>query len=170
MNAIQYIMISVSGLHQALINDVKILSPEQLKWKPVPGANPVGFLFWHAVRIEDNFINKWQNKTSNWEAEQWYQKMAMDAAALGTGFHDSEVAKIAALPLSLMLDYADSVYHNTMTYLQTLEPEQLDLAPNPQRPTWTFANMISNFIIAHGWWHLGEIRYIKGMQGMPALR
>jgi hypothetical protein len=27
--------------------------------------------------------------------------------------------------------------------------------------------ILRSFIVAHGWWHIDEIKYIKGMLGMP---
>ncbi len=170
MNAVQFILTAVNGLHQAMVNDVKTLTPEQLKWKPAANANPVGFLFWHAARVEDNAVSGWQKKSSIWEEDRWYEKMGLDAKVFGTGFGEAEVEKIARLPLNLVIEYAEKVFRNSATYIQSLEADKLDFAPNQERPNWTIGMMINNFIIAHGWWHLGEIRYVKGLQGMPSPR
>lgn len=170
MNATQFILSSVNGLHQAMINDVKILNAEQLKWKPAAKANPIGFLFWHAVRVEDNTVAGWQKKSTVWEEDKWYEKMGLDAKVYGTGFGEEDVNKIAKLPVNSLMEYAEKVFRNSASYIQGLEADKLDYAPNPERPNWTVGMMISNFIIAHGWWHLGEIRYVKGLQGMPAPR
>jgi len=170
MDAVQFIVGAVNNLHQATLNDVKSLTPAQLKWKPAPGANPVGFLFWHIARVEDNFTNNWQKKAPAWEADRWFEKMGLDVKAFGMGFQPAEVDKIAALPLPPVIDYAEKVYRSTAVYLQSLSPDRLDDVPNPERPNWTIGTMINNFVIAHGWWHLGEIRYVKGLQGMPAPR
>lgn len=170
MDAIQFILTAVNGLHQALINDVKTLTVDQLKWKPAAKANPIGFLLWHAIRVEDNAVTSWQKKASVWEEDKWYEKMGLDAKVYGTGFGEMDVDKIAKLSLNLLNEYAEKVFRNTASYIQSLEDDKLDFAPNVERPNWTIGFMINNFIIAHGWWHLGEIRYVKGLQGMPAPR
>jgi len=170
MNAVQFIQSMVNTMHRALLDDVKGLTPEHLKWKPAPKANPIGFLCWHIVRVEDQMVSGWQRKTPTWEEDKWYEKLGLDAKGFGTGFQEPEVDRVALLPLNEVTAYADRVFQNTMAYIQTLDEAKLDFAPNPERPNWTMALMVSNFIIAHGWWHLGEIRYIKGMQGMPAAR
>lgn len=170
MNTVQFIQITVNGLHQAMVNDVKILKPEQLKWKPAPKANPIGFLFWHYARVEDMMVSNWQKKTSVWEEDKWYEKLGLDAKVYGTGFQEPDVDKVAVLPLDIVTAYADKVFRNTMVYIQSLDEDRLDFAPNPERPNTTIGVMVSNFIIAHGWWHLGEIRYVKGLQGMPSAR
>ena len=94
----------------------------------------------------------------------------MDAKAQGTGFQELEVEKVCLLPLSELTTYAERVIQSTEDYLKSLDDAKLDYAPNPERPRWTIGMMVRNFILAHGWWHLGEIKYIKGMQGMPAAR
>ena len=170
MKAIEFIHTMVTEFHNAMREDVKVLNQEQLAWKPAPKANPIGFLFWHYMRTEDNMLQSFQGKPSIWESEKWYEKLGMDAKAQGTGFQEPEVEKVAALPLSELMTYAERVTQSTEDYIKTLDDAGLDRAPNPERPRRTIGMVLRNFILAHGWWHLGEIKYLKGMQGMPAAR
>jgi hypothetical protein len=167
MKAIQFIQMTVSGMHQALINDVHGLGKEQLKWKPAAEANPIAFLFWHAARVEDKNVSEWQNKDSVWKENRWYLKLKLDEKAYGTGFEQADVNKITKLPFDQVVEYAEKVFRDTEIYIQSLDEDKLDYAPNSERPNWTVAMMLNSFVIAHGWWHLGEIRYLKGLQGMP---
>ena len=105
-----------------------------------------------------------------WESQKWNEKLSMDAGAQGTGFQESEADKAAAMPLAEVMAYAESVIQATDDYLNSLDDTKLDFAPNPERPKRTIGMMLRNFIIAHGWWHTGEIKYLKGMQGMPSPR
>jgi len=170
MKAIEFVQSAISELHGVMIDDVKVLKQEQLAWKPAPGANPVGFLFWHYMRTADNMIQSFQGKPSIWESEKWHEKLRMDAKAQGTGFKEPEVAKVAALPLAELIAYGQRVAGAANDYLKSLDDAKLDYAPDPQRPQRTIGMMLRNFLIAHGWWHLGEIKYVKGMLGMPAAR
>ncbi|HEX9896663.1 MAG TPA: DinB family protein [Dehalococcoidales bacterium] len=170
MKAIQFIQLTVNGMHQAMVNDVKVLTPEQLAWKPASNANPVGFLFWHTARVEDMAVSGWQKKTPIWEEDKWYEKLGLDAKVYGGGFQEPDVDKVARLPLDIVTAYVEKVFRNTGIYIQSLDEDKLDFAPNPERPNITIGLMLGNYIIGHGWWHLGEIRYIKGMQGMTAGR
>ena len=167
MTVIEFIHRSIADLNGAMFEDVKALTPEQLAWKPAPGANPIGFIFWHFMRVEDNNIHEFQGKPPIWESEQWYQKMGMDVKDSGMGFKEPEVDKVAALPLTDVMAYAERVVQATSDYLKTLDDTRLDYVPNPERPKRTLVVVLRSFIIAHGWWHLGEIKYLKGMQGMP---
>ncbi|MDP2919170.1 MAG: DinB family protein [Dehalococcoidia bacterium] len=170
MKAIPFIQLTVNGMHTAMVNDVKALTKEQLAWKPAPKTNPVGFLFWHTVRVEDTMVSNWTKKTSVWEEDRWFEKLGLDAKVYGTGFQEPDVDKAAQLPIDQVIAYAEKVFRNTDAYIGSLDEDKLDFAPNPERPNFTIAVMVANFLIAHGWWHLGEIRYVKGMQGMGAAR
>ena len=170
MNGAELMRTMIREMNTVMIADVKELTAEQLAWKPKSGANPVGFLFWHTVRTEDNIVHGLQGKKPIWESEKWNEKLGLDSGAQGTGFQESEADKVAVLPLAEMIAYAESVIHAISDYLDSLDDAKLDMAPNPEQPKRTIGMMLRNFIIAHGWWHIGEIKYIKGMQGMPAPR
>jgi len=170
MKAIQFILSTVNGMHQAMINDVKTLSLAQLTWKPAPGANPIGFLYWHTARVEDMAVAGWQKKVPVWDEDKWYEKLGLDSKAYGGGFQEPDVDKVARLSADIVLAYVEKVFRNTGIYVQGLDEDKLDFPPNPERPNVTIGLMLGNYIIGHGWWHLGEIRYIKGMQGMSAGR
>jgi hypothetical protein len=170
MTGIEFLTTMIAEFHGALMEDVKTLTPQNLKWKPAPQANPIGFLLWHYMRTEDNLVTGLQGKPAIWETEKWYEKMGLDAKAQGTGFKEPDVDKIAVLPLADLVAYAERVSRNTQEYLKTLDDVKLDFAPDPARPRRTIGALLRNFLLAHGWWHLGEIKYIKGLQGMPAAR
>ena len=167
MKAVDFIRESVAGLNSAIIDDVKELTVKQLAWKPALGANPIGFIFWHFMRSEDNLMQGFQGKPSIWESEKWYEKLGMDVEASGTGFKEPEADKVAALPLPKLMAYAERVIQSVTDYVESLEDAMLDHAPNPERPRRTIAVSLRAHVIAHGWWHIGEIKYLKGMQGMP---
>ena len=170
MNGTELMKAMITEMNTVIIADVKDLTPKQLIWKPGSGANPIGFLFWHTIRTQDNIIHSLLGKKPVWESEKWNEKLGMDSGAQGTGFQESEADKVAALPFTEMKAYAESVIDATSDYLDSLDDAKLDIAPSPDRPKRTIGMMLRNFIIAHGWWHIGEIKYIKGMQGMPAPR
>lgn len=170
MNGSEVMRTIITEMHGAMLADVRDLTPEQVTWKPAPGANPIGFLFWHYVRTEDNMIHAMMDKPAVWESEQWYERLGLDSQAQGTGFAEPDVDRAASLPLADMLAYSERVFADTAEFLGRLDDGRLDFAPNPERPRRTWGMMLRNFIIAHGWWHLGEIKYLKGLQGMPAAR
>ena len=167
MNAIDFIQESVSGLNVTIIGDIKELAPEQLAWKPSPKANPIGFIFWHFMRIEDDMVQGFQGKPSIWGSEKWYKKLGMEAEVTGMGFKEEQVDNVATLPLSELTLYAGRIAKSAEDYLKSIDDIELDRIPDPSHPRRSIAVALRAFLIAHGWWHIGEIKYLKGMQGMP---
>jgi len=167
VNTVDFIRESVTAQNSTIIDDVKELTPEQVAWKPVPKANPIGFIFWHCLRAQDNIIDGFQEKPSIWESNKWHKKLDMDAKASGQGFDEAQVDRVAALPISELIEYAEHVAKSTEDYLKSLKDTDLDRAPDPNRPRRTIAVTVRAFIIAHGWWHIVEIKYLKGLQGLP---
>ena len=115
-------------------------------------------------------MSGWQKKTPIWEEDKWHEKLGLEARDYGGGFKDPDVDRVARMPLDIVTAYVEKVFRNTGIYIQSLDEDKLDFPPNPERPNVTIGAMLGNYIIGHGWWHLGEIRYIKGMQGMSAGR
>jgi len=166
VNCIEFIQAAITEFHRSIVTEVKDLTPEHLAWKPADGANPIGFIFWHITRTEDTIIHRFLGKPAIWESENWQEKTGMPAPP--KGHPPEEIEKAGALPLAQVMAYAEAVHKNTDEYLKTLDDLKLDFAPTPERPNFTVGMMIRNFMIAHGWWHLGEIKYLKGLQGMPS--
>ena len=167
MNVAEFVHESVTGLNSTIIDDVKPLTQPQAEWQPAPNANPIGFILWHFMRIQDNMVHGFQGKPQVWEAEKWYEKLGVDVKASGVGFQEPEVKNVAALPLADIVAYAERVSQCSSDYFGSLKDADLDRALDPDRPRRTVAATVRAFLIAHGWWHDGEIKYIKGMQGMP---
>jgi hypothetical protein len=167
MTVVEYIQRSVSDLNNTLVQDVKPLTPQHLAWKPAPGANPIGFLFWHFMRSQDEMIAGLAKKQSVWLSEKWFEKLGLTPKDSGAGYKEPQVEKAAAMPLETVLQYAERVAQSSQDYLKTITDADLESANDPNRPNRTVVVMLRSFVIAHGWWHLGEIKYLKGMQGMP---
>lgn len=175
MKATEYIDRSVYELHRVMIDDVKGLTQQQAQWRPAPKANPINFLVWHFMRTEDNIVQNLQGKPTIWESGNWHQKLGMDKLGIdtkvqGTGFQEPDVDKVATLPITELVAYADQVIQSTTNYMKTLDDAKLDYAADPQRPQRTVGALFRQIIVGHGWWHLGEIKYLKGLQGISAGR
>jgi len=167
LTVVDYIARSISDLNSTLIQDVKSLTPSQLAWKPAENANPTGFIFWHFMRSQDEIIANLQKKPSVWLSEKWYEKLGWEPRASGAGFKQPEVDKAGAMPLAETMAYAERVAQASADYMKAVKESDLETALDPARPNRTVVVMLRSFVIAHGWWHIGEIKYLKGLQGMP---
>ncbi len=167
MTVVDYIQRSISDLNSTLIQDVKPLTPPQLAWKPAENANPIGFIFWHFMRSQDEIIAGLRKSQSVWLSEKWYEKLGWEPKASGAGFKQPDVDKAGAMPLPEVMAYAERVAQAAQDYMKTIKDSDLESVLDPARPNRTVVVMLRSFVIAHGWWHIGEIKYLKGLQGMP---
>ena len=168
MNAVEFLQASVQGLHQTLIDDMRDLTQEHLVWRPQPDANPIGAIFLHYLRTEDAYVQRMQGLDPLWDTETWGEKSGMATLNWRLSPGEEEADMAASLPLADSLAYARRVMDSTREFLDMLDDGKLDTVPDPDRPRRTIAVNFRAFILGHGWWHLGEIKYLKGLQGMPA--
>ncbi len=167
MTVVSYIQRSISDVNTTLAQDVKPLTPQQLAWKPAPQAGSIGYIFWHFMRTQDELISGLAKKPSVWVNEKWFEKLGMDQKTSGVGYKAPDIDKAAAMPLATVMQYAERVAANTNSYMESLKDSDLEVAINPERPNRTVVVNLRSFVIAHGWWHDGEIKYLKGLQDMP---
>ena len=104
-----------------------------------------------------------------WAAEKWNERLGLADEDLGTGFTEDQVKAFAPAKEDLMA-YAEAVWERTPGFLEPLTSDRLDIAPNPERPRMTVGRSLANFVVGHGWLHLGELRFVKGLMGMPFAR
>jgi len=167
MSAIDFIRLNLEQLHNHVLEDVSDRTPEQLVWQPNPDASNIAFLIMHMVRMEDGLIHRrFKNAPTIWEAEKWYEKLGMDPQKGITGYSSSELASLR-FSLEDFLPYARKVFATTIEQLKSMKDEDLQtemtLAHLPQ--VTDVASFFSLVVVGHLWWHLGEIMYIKGLQG-----
>jgi len=160
----QFISKSVKGLHQTLFNEIIALTEENLIWIPNKKANPIGFIFLHFIRTEDNLVNGIEGKPPIWNSTRFRE----DVPDFGRSdkFSIEAIKYLAQIPLKKVLLYGNQVTNNTDLFLATLDDLRLETRPDTDGRQRTIETIFRAFILAHGWWHIGEIKYIKGLQGI----
>ena len=153
-------------IHRSFRAELRELTPEQLYFQPDPKANTIIFLPRHFARTEDGVIHRSFGGTPIWEADGWHQKFGLSPRESGSGFEAEQVAAFRP-DLNLVMEYFIAVWQDTVEKIRNATDEQLNRPTNPERPNVTVARNIESVVIGHGFWHLGEVRFIKGLQGMP---
>ena len=167
MNAIQFIQSSLFEVFRSLLAESAPLETDELLYRPAPGANSIAFLVWHFPRIADNAFNRSVNgSTPVWERDKWYEKFEMEITASGTGFTHDQVAAFNP-NRELLTGYLESVQKSLHDGLSNMAPEDLDRPMDPENPRATVGRQIQSIIVGHGFFHLGEVRFLKGLQGRP---
>ena len=169
MNAIQFIQSTLFELNRSFIVEVEPLTPKQMLFRPTPQANSISFLLWHFPRSEDNTFHRISNisaKSPVWERDGWHERFGLEEKASGTGFTPDQVAAFKP-DKELLVSYVEAVRIAVQEGLSNMTDDDLDRPLNPDDPRLTVGRQIQSIIVGHGFFHLGEIRFLKGLQGMP---
>lgn len=143
------------------------LTYEQLLWRPESQGNSIGFLLWHIGRVEDNFIQRFILRGDElWTANGWQERFAFQTRGIGTGFTLEQAAEVPVPSAELVWGYLDEVRAATLRYLSTLDWATLPVQPRPTIPQWSIQTILRQ-LSAHANQHLGEINYLRGLQGLP---
>jgi len=168
MATLDYFRSAMQDLHRNLWEAIKDLNKEQLHFRPLEKGNHIAFMIWHAVRTEDSVVNfVLQKKAPVWNAEGWDKKFGMDPRAQGTGMTAEQAATVRINDLAEFLKYTEKVFQASEVYLNGLKEEDLDSVGDfPYFGKRSVGQVIGGVIIQHNAEHLGEIWYVKGLQGM----
>ena len=167
MHLNQFIQNSLDQEQEWLFEQVQDLSPQELAWRPAPEANPMGWVLWHMLRVEDFWLQFFiQGKLELWESDGWHEKFALPTRDTGFQHTNQQAADFPQLDLGILLDYGKAVRASTLEYVATLTPEQFDVVPRQRRPEMTVGQVFRQ-ITGEFYQHLGHIAYIKGLKRGP---
>lgn len=147
---------------------VQGLRQEELRWRPGPEANHIGWILWHMARVEDFWVQFFiQRKLETWERDGWHEKFGLPTRNNGFGHTPQQVRDFPDLDLGEIMSYWRAVRPGTLEYVAALTPDQLELVPRERRPEMS-VKAILHQIIGEFYQHLGHIDYIKGLMGSRA--
>ena len=175
MNLNVFIKETLDDYRRRIFAATRDLSINEIYWKPKQDANSIGFIFWHASRVEDRLIRFFvEGKQEIWIIGRWYEKMNLSVEATGVGYSVDELDKFPRLDKQLLVEYFTLVRNNTFNYLDSISSESFDLVleriPFPEyEPSiqhfkgFTIARTFRQ-LIGELDQHLGQISYIRGIQ------
>ena len=168
MDTLDYFRSAMKNLHESLRDALKDLNSEQLHFRPLGKGNAIAFMIWHYVRTEDNVINfAWQKKATVWNAEGWDKKFGMDPKAQGTGMTAEQAASIRIPDLGEFSKYMENVFKVSEAFLEaTTEKDWNEVRDLRFLGKLDLYQLIGGIVLRHGAGHLGEIWYVKGLQGL----
>jgi hypothetical protein len=168
MGTLDFLGSSLKYLHNSYRDAVKELNNEQLHFRPLGKGNSIAFMLWHTVRTEDAVINGLLRKKSPiWNMEGWDKKFGMDPRAQGTGMTPEQSASIRIPNLPDFLKYMENVFKETEAYLDGAKEADFEPVQDfPMLGKRSGFQVIGGVVLQHGSGHLGEIWYVKGLQGL----
>ncbi|HEX7734440.1 MAG TPA: DinB family protein [Ktedonobacteraceae bacterium] len=174
MDIIQFFRHEQKRLHQWMREAVSDLTTEEWNALPTGTGNNIAFLFWHAVRTEDNILRFiLQGRAPIWNEGNWAERLHMPARAQGTGMNTDDSRSFRVNDPELFIVYVEEVWREYETYLAgitdggaELSARILKVKPLGEMPAIL---AIGQVCITHIFTHYGEIALLRGQldkQGM----
>jgi hypothetical protein len=144
------------------------LSDDALVFRPTgptnPGANSIAWLVWHIARIQDDHIADLHAAAQVWIADGWCERFGFPFPPAATGYDQTstEVAAVRASAVELIA-YYDAVHAETVAYVRTLEPDDLDRVVDRSWDPPVTAGVRIVSVISDNLQHAGQAAFIRGL-------
>lgn len=164
MTVSELLLDAYGRVHELVTKTVSGLSVEQLRYRPGPGANSIGWLIWHLSRVQDDHLADAAGTEQVWTAEDWYSRFELPfpSGATGYGQDADEVASVQPTA-ELLTEYHGAVHARTREYLGTLaESDLARIVDDSWDPPVTLgARLVS--VLSDDLQHVGQAGYLRGL-------
>jgi hypothetical protein len=129
MDAIDLWLLRYEPVHTFVADDlVADLTEAQVRGRPVPGVNPVAWLIWHAMRVEDVCVNRFVLDRPQVLEAGWPPRLRITRLDVGTGMDDAQVDELCArLDVEQLRGYCRAVTRATLDAVPTLRSLDLEV-------------------------------------------
>jgi hypothetical protein len=162
MDAVTYAKTDLEAAFGLLNTCAGGMNDEQYNWKPAGTANVIAKSHVHTISSIDFFINGIIRG-----GELGWPKIAQEHGLPGNPLqiwtHDGRV------PMSPMLEYAESVQKSALEFVATLKDADLDREIDTQFFGKKSVAWLLQLAGTHSVGHGGDIAAVKGMQGLKGL-
>ncbi len=152
---------------ETLRRAVEGLTPEQLAHRVGPAANPIGWLAWHLLRVQDDHLAEVAGTGQVWTAQGFAVRFGRpaDDTATGYGMTSLEVEALQVPSADLLLEYADAVAARSREYLGGLTDDDLDRVVDERwdPPVTLGVRLVS--VLSDDLQHVGQASYVRGLLG-----
>jgi hypothetical protein len=172
MTPLEILRTSMRSMHGLLDKAVEDMTLDQLNFRPREGGVSPFFSLWHYVRTEDNIIN-WvvQRQPTVWIEGGYDVALGLPRTSQGTGMTEAEANAVVLRDLDRWRRYQPAVWQATDAYLGAMDPAEFDarrvtIKPLPEMSLW---QGLFGICLSHGYRHIGEIEYARGVIGLGGL-
>ncbi len=147
---------------------VEGLSAADLARPPQPGANTIGWLTWHLVRVQDHHVAELLEEEQVWIGGDWAGRfgLAPDAADTGYGHTAEQVLRVRPDGPEAVTEYLEAVWARTRAYLDDLVPDELDqIVDERWDPPVTLGVRLAS-VVDDCAQHAGQAAYARGLLGL----
>jgi uncharacterized damage-inducible protein DinB len=152
-------------LPELLETAVHDLTPEQLRWAPAAGANSIGWLVWHAIRVQDDHVADLLGDEQIYVTGDWAARFGLKPDSSDTGYAHSpaQVSQVAPESAQALQDYFAAVHERTSRFLDGLTAGDLDRVVDTawDPPVTLGVRLIS--VYDDDAQHFGQAAYVRGL-------
>ncbi len=140
------------------------LSPADLSHRVAPGANPIGWLIWHLMRVQDSHVADAAGTDQVWGSAGWHKRFGLpfDQDATGYGQSTDEAGSVH-VEADLLVGYAQAVTSVTLAYVEGLSAADLERVVDESwdPPVTLGVRLLS--VVGDDFKHLGQAEYARGL-------
>ena len=155
------------GRVDELVHDVLDgLTAADLARRPDGSANPIGWLVWHLLRVQDDHVAEAFGTGQVWADDGWYERFGLDLDPSDTGFgHSSAQVAVVRTTTELLVGYGEAVHARTVGHLRELRDEDLSriLPPTHGEGVSLGERLVS--VLGDDLQHAGQAAYLRGLFG-----
>ncbi len=165
MNAIDILLDGYGRVQEAVAQAADGLDADTLNHRLDRDANTIAWLLWHLTRVQDDHVADVAGAEQVWTAQGFADRFALSLPTDDTGFgHSSEqVAAVRVDSPTLLTEYHDAVYEQTVAYLERLDDDDLDVVIDAMwdPPVTLGVRLVS--VIADDLQHAGQAAFLRGL-------
>jgi hypothetical protein len=143
------------------------LDAADLVWSPGPGANTIGWLVWHAARVQDDHIAEVLGADQVWATGDWAARtgLAPDPSNTGWGHGPDDVRAVRPDGPDVLVDYLAAVGERTAPLLGGSTEAGLERIVDRRwdPPVTLGVRLVS--VADDSLQHLGQAAYLRGLLG-----
>jgi uncharacterized damage-inducible protein DinB len=141
------------------------LSAEELQWRPSSGANSIGWLLWHLIRVQDHHLTELIGGEQVWVTSDWASRFGLEPNPNNTGYGHSpaEVGAVRPDGPEAVTGYCEAVTARSREFLASLEPSDLDRVVDRRwdPPVTMGVRLVS--VADDDLQHAGQAAYARGL-------
>jgi hypothetical protein len=140
------------------------LSPDQLAVRPDPGANSIGWLVWHLLRVQDDHVAGAVERDQVWTSLGWARRFDLpyDDGAIGFGQSSEEVGQLL-VDEELLVGYLEAVHARTLEIVAALTPDDLERVVDTRWDPGVTLGVRLVSVLSDDLQHVGQAAYVRGL-------
>jgi Protein of unknown function (DUF664) len=140
------------------------LDGDALEFRADADANSICWLIWHLTRVQDDHVADAAGTPQVWVSGRWNERFALplEIGDIGYGHTSDEVAVVRA-PTSLLAEYHEATYRQTVAFLRELTDADLDKVVDEgwDPPVTMGVRLVS--VMVDDLEHVGQAAFVRGL-------